>query len=510
MRSSHLSAIASLVLLLGCPSGGVTPQDEPRKDDTGPPGDSEPEDSGHPATGTDLLYADIKLVGEAEGDYAGLGCRMVGDIDGDGLADVFVGAPGSDEAFSDAGKAYLVWGRHLRGRASVFLEEADVMLLGESLGDGAGGRVAAAGNIDGDRVPDLLVAAYENDDGAGNAGKVYLLRGADLAAGSRSLADADWTFVGQAGAHQLGVSVAGGGDVDGDGLDDILLGALGSDMQGFVHVVLGSAVGSGSLPISMANFTLAGEGEGDNAGISSDIAGDVDGDGLADLVVGAFGRDAAGQASGGAYIVLGSEIDAVDASDLGYASHRFTGQAAGDMAGFSVAGAGDVDGDGLEDVLIGADCNGDGGDLAGKAYLVLSGTLGETSSGSLALADVQLIGESAGDRAGGSVDAAGDVDGDARGDVLVGACYNSQGSSNEGKAYLVLGSRLVLGGSVDLGEVDDAWLGISTGDLAGRTVAGGGDIDGDGIFDLLIGATHANETGDNDVGKVFVILGGGL
>ena len=108
MRSSHLSAIASLVLLLGCPSGGVTPQDEPRKDDTGPPGDSEPEDSGHPATGTDLLYADIKLVGEAEGDYAGLGCRMVGDIDGDGLADVFVGAPGSDEAFSDAGKAYLV------------------------------------------------------------------------------------------------------------------------------------------------------------------------------------------------------------------------------------------------------------------------------------------------------------------------------------------------------------------------------------------------------------------
>jgi len=509
MRLTHRISITSLVLLLGCPSGGVAPLGDPKPDDTGP-ADSEPDDTGDLPSGTDLLYADIKLVGEQQGDYAGLSCAMVDDIDGDGVSDVLIGAPGADGGTSNEGKAYLVYGAQIRERAVFFLDESDVVLLGEHMEDGAGGRVATAGDVGGDGVPDLLVAAYENDDSAGNAGKVYLLQGSDLALGSSALADADWAFVGESGGYQLGVSVAGGGDVDGDGRDDVLLGALGADTRGYLHVVLGSVGGSGTTPISMANYTLAGEGEGDNAGISSAMAGDVDGDGLADLVIGAYGRDAAGQASGGAYIVLASDLDAVDASDLGLASHRFTGQDAGDLAGFAVSGAGDVDGDGVSDVLIGADCNGDGGELAGKAYLVLGGNLGETTAGSLVLADTQLVGEAPGDRAGGSVSAAGDIDGDSRGDVLVGACYNSQSTENKGKAYLVPGSALVLGGSVDLGDVRDAWLGISTGDLAGRSVAGGGDIDGDGVFDLLIGASHANETGDNDVGKVFVLLGGGV
>lgn len=509
MQRLHLSPLAILVFALGCPSGGVKPGQDSLGDDTAPPDDSEPLDTDVTQFGIDLRDADTELVGEAEGDYAGLSCRMIDDVNGDGTHDVLVGAPGHNGDGNDVGRAYLVYGAHLRGREELMLDEADLLLLGEGSGDGAGGRVAAAGDIDGDAAPDLLVAAYENDDGAGNAGKVYLLRGAGLGRGSASLADADWSFVGEQGNYQLGVSVAGGGDVDGDGLDDMLLGALGSSMQGYVHVVLGSAVGSGSMPISMANHALAGEGEGDNAGISSDIVGDVDGDGLADLVVGAYGRDAAGQASGGAYIVLASELDAVGANDLGYASHRYTGQSAGDLAGFAVAGAGDVDGDGLADVLVGADCNNEAGELAGKAYLVLSGNLGETTAGSLALADAELIGESPGDRAGGSVAGAGDVDGDSRDDVLVGACYNSQGSSNEGKAYLVLGNQLALGGSLELATVERAWVGVNTGDLAGRTVAGGGDVNGDGVYDLLIGATHANESGDNDAGKVYVILGGG-
>jgi hypothetical protein len=506
MSAHHLLAILCLTLF-GCPNGGVAP-----KDDTGPRDstldDTAPQDTGQPRYGEDLLYADVKLVGEAEADYAGLSCRAVGDLDGDARDEILVGAPGAEGAAHDAGRAYLVLGAHLRGQGAVFLAEADVILDGEAMGDGAGGEVAAVGDVSGDGVADLLVAAYENDDGAGNAGKVYLLQGAGL--GSGALADAGWIFVGESGSYQLGVSLAGGGDLNGDGLNDFAIGALGADLRGYLHVVWGSRLGSGTVPASMSNHILPGEGEGDSAGISSDFAGDIDGDGLDDLVIGAFGRDAAGETSGGAYLVLASDLDAVAAGDLGLASHRFTGQSQGDAAGFAVAGAGDVDGDGLADVLVGADAADPAGELSGKAYLILGGNLGETSAGSLALADTQLLGETAGDRAGGAVDGAGDVDGDGRGDVLIGACYNGQGSDNEGKAYLVPGSMMVLGGNVELAQVQSAWLGISMGDLAGRSVAGGGDFDDDGIPDLLIGATHANETGDNDVGKVFVLYGGGL
>jgi hypothetical protein len=507
MKATHLAPIATLLLTLGCPSGGVKPSGETGLDS--PPEDSEPDTREDPY-GVELTHADAKLVGESEGDYAGLGLAVVGDLDADGRSDLLLGAPGSDEVGVGGGKAYVVLGRQLRGTDSLDLGDAAHSFVGEALGDGAGGRVAAAGDVDGDGVPDLLVSAYESDDAAGNAGKVYLLRGANLRPSSGvSLAEADWAFLGEQGGYELGVSISGGGDVDGDGLADMVMGALGEGNRGFVHVVLGSATGAGAVPVSMASYTLAGEGEGDNAGIASSLVGDVDGDGLADLLIGAYGRDTAGQAAGGAYLVMASSLDGVDGGGLGVADHRWTGEASGDTAGFAVSGAGDVDGDGLADLIIGADCAGDTGELAGKAYLILAGSLGSVDAASLAAADVEILGEAEGDRAGGSVAPAGDVDGDGRGDVLVGACYASQGSDHEGKVYLVPGHQLDLASSLDLADVQDAWLGASTGDLAGRSVAGGGDLDADGLPDLLVGASHANE-GGNDVGKVYVLFGWGI
>jgi hypothetical protein len=503
MKAMYLTPIAFL-LALGCPSGGVKPSSETGLDSV--PDDA---DTAVEVHGVEITTADLKLVGESEGDYAGLGLAVLGDLDADGLADLLLGAPGNNELGSDAGKAYVVLGRQLRNTDALDLEDAAHSFVGEAMGDGAGGRVAAAGDVDGDGVPDLLVSAYESDEAAGNAGKVYLLRGANLLPEATSLEQSDWAFLGDGGGYELGVSVGGGGDLDGDGLDDMIMGGLGDGNQGFVHVVLGSASGSGTVPISMASYTLAGEAEGDNAGISSSLVGDVDGDGLTDLLIGAYGRDSAGQAAGGAYLVMAASLGAVDGGGLGVADYRWTGQSSGDTAGFAVSGAGDVDGDGLADLLIGADCAGDTGELAGKAYLILAGSLGEADYASLVAADVEILGEVAGDRAGGSLASAGDVDADGRGDVLVGACYASQSSDREGKVYLVPGYQLDFASTLDLGEVERAWLGANTGDLAGRSVAGGSDLDGDGLSDLLVGASHANE-GGNDVGKVYVLFGWGV
>jgi hypothetical protein len=499
---------ACLPLTLGCPKGGAEPRDDTGLD---PPGETGAGETAEPVpTGEPLVRADLYLVGEAEGDRASYGLTTVDDLDGDGLDEVLVGAPGNNTGGDDAGQAYLVLGRRLVGVPSVELATADHRFIGEAEGDGAGSRLGSVGDLDGDALPELLITAYENDDAGPNAGKLYLIPSGALGSpGAMDLGDAAWALVGDGGDHELGVSVAGGADVDGDGVADLAVGALGYGNVGWVHLVSGASVGSGLLSCTQT-VSISGEAEGDSAGISSDLLHDVDGDGLADLLVGAYGHDAAGQASGAAYLLPSGSIMAMDGADLSAAAHRFHGEAAGDTAGFAVSGAGDVDGDGLSDLLIGADCAGDAGELSGKAYLILGGGLGATTWASLAVADAELIGEEPGDRAGVALGGAGDVDGDGRADVLVGACYSGQSASNGGKAYLMLGDALAEGGSISLAGARYAWVGTATGDLAGRSVTGGAFLDDDIIPDLLIGATHTNGGGENDVGKAYAIFGDGL
>src|SRR5262249_28472230 len=155
---------------------------------------------------------------------------------------------------------------------------------------------------------------------------------------------------GKAAGDEVGYSVAGPGDVDGDGQADLLLGAPYSDAGsvdgGAAYLLLGP-VRSG-LDLKDATALLVAEAAGDLAGQSVAGAGDVDGDGLADLLVGAYGNDAGGTDAGTTYLLSGPVGGEVD---LGDATARMLGEVAGDKAGFAVAGAGDVDGDGLDDVL---------------------------------------------------------------------------------------------------------------------------------------------------------------
>ena len=246
-------------------------------------------------------------------------------------------------------------------------------------------------------------------------GLVYLILG-DSAPGDEDLGSADAQYTGEEIDDAAGTSVTGAGDVDGDGYADLLVGAPGvATKTGAAYLVLGGSA-PGDLDLGSADAQYTGEEIGDYAGNSVAGAGDVDGDGSPDLLIGAYINDDGGSGAGAAYLVLGDS--APGDLDLGSADAQYTGEQAGDGAGSSVAGAGDVDGDGYADLLMGARYNHDGGDYAGAAYLVLGGSApGDLDLGS---ADAQYTGE-LGDYAGTSVAGAGDIDGDDHADLLIGA-----------------------------------------------------------------------------------------
>ncbi|HEU4724173.1 MAG TPA: integrin alpha, partial [Candidatus Eisenbacteria bacterium] len=296
------------------------------------------------------------------------------------------------------------------------------------------------------------------------------------------------TLTGVVPGETFGCSVASAGDVNGDTFADVIVGAYQSgtaaNPSGRAYIYYG-----GPRADERADVVLSGEAAGDAFGVSVATAGDVNHDGFADVLVGAYENDARGANAGRAYLYFGGPTmdDKPDAV--------FTGEAAGDVFGYSVAGAGDVNKDGFADVIIGAYENSARGAGAGRAYVFYGGPRPDP------IPDAILNGEAAGDRFGISVAGAGDVNDDGFADVVVGAYQNDAGGVDAGRAYVYLGATRV----ADKASI--VLTGADAGDSFGFAVSGAGDVNKDGMADIVVGAYH-NGAGGKDAGRAYVYFGG--
>ncbi|MEC8192838.1 MAG: hypothetical protein VX127_08900 [Myxococcota bacterium] len=335
--------------------------------------------------------ADVTLFGENSGDNMGHSVNWAGDVDGDGVADMVTGSHIHGAVEESAGRTYLMLSGHLTEHGDRHLPEAaDYIWDGEYENDQSGKRVVHVGDIDGDGMGDIASVALRNrDNGSGHdingerrgSGKFYILLSSDINATPpgtvASLSDAPLAWMGEEGGDALGYGVDTMGDFDGDGLDDICAGSFGhsenGDASGKSYVITAADMPSdGTRDVANASYGFVGEDTNDWSGLAVASAGDIDRDGRNDITIGAMGHSTPErELAGRAYLFYAGNTEA-GTHDLGDADHIFDGERAWDGAGYRTIGPGDMNGDGMPDLVISA-WQGDAPDgAAGKVYIMMN------------------------------------------------------------------------------------------------------------------------------------------
>jgi hypothetical protein len=349
--------------------------------------------------------------------------------------------------------------------------------------------VASAGDVNGDGFSDVIVGAYLFDNGQTDEGRAYVYHGSATGLSTTP----SWTAESNQAGARFGVSVASAGDVNGDGFSDVIVGAHRFDNteldEGRVFVYHGSASGLSTTP----NWTAESNQPNAQFGYSVASAGDVNGDGFSDVIVGAYGFSNGEAFEGAAFVYHGS------ATGLS-TSANWTAESNQDFAnfGFSVSSAGDVNGDGFSDVIVGALGFSNGEAFEGAAFVYHGSATGLSTSANWTAESNQASAQF-----GYSVSSAGDVNGDGFSDVIVGANGFENDQVGEGAVFIYHGSATGLSTSAN-------WTAESNQASAqfGYSVSSAGDVNGDGFSDVIVGARFF-DNGETDEGQAFVYHGSG-
>jgi hypothetical protein len=399
-------------------------------------------------TGTDI--PDVKMLGTFQSNF-GLSATAAGDLNGDGYDDYIVGAPSYGDLAT--GRAYIFFGSQNPDTIP------DVTINGHDTLGWFGYSVCGGQDLNADGYDDIVISAPEYN---ASRGRIYIYYG-----GALMDTIADVIMTGAAAGYRYGHSTGFGGDMNGDGYPELLVGAIGAlNSRGYVYLYYGN------IPFdTVQDFTYSGTSSGDNLGASISHAGDFNGDGFSDAV---FGMPGFQSSSGRVYVILGNTMSLRSINSV-VSSSGF---------GYDVSGAGDVNKDGYSDILVGAPYSGEG-----EAYIYYGGIDPDY------IPDVTFYGEDS--QFGYTVSGAGDINNDGFADIIVGE--RDYGYNYQGRVYIYFGST-GLDNSYDI-LINPNYIN----EKIGENVSGAGDINGDGIDDVLV-STPANEIYGSSTGAAYLYL----
>jgi len=444
----------------------------------------------------------------------------IGDLNGDGVSDIAVGAPNNDNAFSDSGAIHIMF-MNPDGSGDVLstVEIHDMIPNGPDLfdGDRFGQSIANIGDLNGDGVSDIAVGAPFDDNGGTSRGAIHIMFMNPDGSGSVDSTveiNSSTTFGPVLADFDIfGISVANIGDLNGDGVSDIAVGAFLDDGagsgRGAVHIMFMNPDGSGAIlsTVEINDGTANGPilSDDDSFGTSVANIGDLNGDGVSDIAVGATLDAGAGEFRGAIHIMFMNTNGSVDSTvEINDSTTNGPVLSDDDLFGSSVANIGDLNGDGVSDIAVGAIHDDNGGTNRGAVRIIFLNSITTNGNGSVdstvEINDSTTFGPvlSDGDLFGDSVANIGDLNGDGVSDIAVGAFFDAGGGSLRGAVHIMFMNTD--GSVISTVEINDSTTFgpvLSNGDFFGGSIENIGDLNGDGVSDIAVGAVGDDGAGSS-------------